>query len=269
MRYALSTWLYADRPLDAALRDFKQAGFAEIEVWADKTHLDPRYLTDAAEALNLVRKSGLGVHSIHGPFHDMGIGSEDPAVIAQTEKTIVKTLEFSHELESGFVVLHPVTCDSSKISEAGENYTKELFQRLADRAQQLGVGILVENLPKASAPYNSMAGLNKLFPDPRIGLCLDVAHAFLNGFDILEEIAIAAPRLYSCHVSNNDGKKDSHSNMYDGLIAMDEVLDRLAALPQVTPVLEITGSPNPEATLEGTKQSVVIRRSRAQGGKHA
>ena len=39
MRCALSTWLYADRPLDAALRDFKQAGFAEIEVWADKTHL--------------------------------------------------------------------------------------------------------------------------------------------------------------------------------------------------------------------------------------
>lgn len=263
-RYALSTWLYADRSLNLALRDFKEAGFSDIELWADNTHLDPRYLADSSQALSLVRTSGLNVHSIHGPFHGIHIGSDDPEKVKETENVITRTIEFCHELESEYIVVHPNTCNFQQMNEIAENYTKELFQNLADRAQRLGVRILVENLPYAPFPYNSMSGLIDMFPDPRIGLCLDIGHAFLNGFSVIDEIDIAAPRLYSCHVSNNDGKNDSHSNIYDGLIEMDIILDRLTCLQQVTAVLEITGSPNPEETLEEVRRACLIRSHREE-----
>ena len=262
-KFAISTWLYADRPLDIALRDFRNAGFESVELWANRVHLDPRYLEDFPSTMNMIKKSGAEIHSIHAPFHGLHIGSNDPELLFQSEQHLVKTLEYASSLSAPIVVVHPLTFALRTGSGTDVEGTVELFERLADRAESLGVRIAVENLPVAPPAYTSVAGLMELFPDPRIAICLDVAHSFLNHRDIIAEIELASARLISCHVSNNDGIRDSHNNIDEGLIDMDSVLDKLADYPTVTPVFEINGRGIPEQVLESVKQSR-MKRTKAQ-----
>lgn len=262
-KFAISTWLYADRPLDIALRDFRNAGFESVELWANKIHLDPRYLENFRATEHMIKQSGVEIHSIHAPFHDLHIGSNDPGLLAQSEKHLVTTLEYASALSAPLVVVHPLTFAFRTGSGTDVERTVDLFWRLADRAESLGVRIAVENLPVAPPAYTSVAGLMELFPDPRIGICLDVAHSFLNHLDIVGEIKLAAERLVSCHVSNNDGIRDSHDNFDEGLIDMDPVFDALADCPTVRPVLEINGRGTPEQVLESVRQSC-MKRTKAQ-----
>jgi len=255
--YALSTILYDQKPLEAALRDFKATGFNQIELWAESVHLDPRYIADVPGAVKAVRESGLICHSVHAPFTKLGFGSSDPAKVAETQKWLLKTLEICSELESPFVVIHPINTTEGLEHESAVPLLMNSFGVLADRAEQLGVQILVESLPWAPKPLDSLAGLNELFTDQRIGLCLDVAHAFLNGYDIIDEINVAPERLYSSHISNNNGQEDTHSNIFDGLIDMRRVLRRYAELPHVTPVLEIINLEDQERALEEVRQTMV------------
>lgn len=258
-KFAISTWLYADRCLDIALRDFVSAGFESVELWANRIHLDPRYLEDFRASEYMIRKSGVEIHSIHAPFHGLHIGSNDPELVSQSEKHLVTTLEHASTLEAPLIVVHPLTIAFKTGSGTDVERTVDLYQRLADRAEPLGVRIAVENLPVAPPAYTSIAGLMELFPDPRIGICLDVAHSFLNHLDIIGEIRLAAKRLVSCHVSNNDGSRDSHNNFDEGLIDMDSVFDALADYPTVKPVLEINGRGMPEQILESVRRSCLKR----------
>jgi len=258
-KYAISTWLYADRPLDVALRDLRNAGFDSVELWANKIHLDPRYLEDFPSTRDMIKGSGLTIHSIHAPFHGLHIGSCDPDLLSQSEEHLMTTLEYAGELSTPIVVVHPLTFAQKTGSGTDVERTVELFGRLADRAQSLGVRIAVENLPVAPPAYTSVSGLMELFPDPRIAICLDVAHSFLNHRDIISEIELASSRLVSCHVSNNDGVRDLHNDIYEGLIDMDAVLDTLAKYPNVTSVFEINGRGTPEQVLESVRNSHMKR----------
>jgi len=38
----ISTWVYFRKPLEEVLDDIAEAGYSNVEIWADKTHLDPR-----------------------------------------------------------------------------------------------------------------------------------------------------------------------------------------------------------------------------------
>lgn len=257
--FAISSWLYADRTLDIALQDFRKAGFEYVELWANKMHLDPRYMADFPGTLRMIEKSGVKIHSIHAPFHDMYIGSRDDQKLAESEKHLLTTLEYASSLGAPIVVVHPLTFELRTGSGSDVERTVDLLQRLADRAETLGLTVAVENLPVAPPAYTSISGLIELFPDARIGICLDVAHSFLNHLDIINEIELASSRLVSCHLSNNDGIRDSHDTIYNGLIDMDSVLDKLAEYPNVMPVLEINGRGIPEKVLEDVRQTCLKR----------
>jgi len=88
-----------------------------------------------------------------------------------------------------------------------------------------------------------------LFPDPKIGFCLDIGHSQLNHLDIVEEIEFAGPRLVSCHICNNDGKSDLHNPPELGVIDVNMILDKLESYPNAVPVFEVNGRDCPEKML--------------------
>jgi len=42
----ISTWVHFWRPLEKVLKDIAGAGYTNVEIWGDKTHLDPRISPD-------------------------------------------------------------------------------------------------------------------------------------------------------------------------------------------------------------------------------
>ena len=250
--YALSTWLYQNQPLEMALKKFAETGFNVVELWADQAHLDPRINPDIEDAVRLVSQFKLQVHSVHAPFHGLDIGSHDLEKLKQTEQWLVKSLEYAGRLEAKVMVVHPLSFNFKTGSDTSLEATQEMVGRLVELADSKGVTITIENLPTAPPAYTSLESLGELFPDPRIGFCIDIGHSHLNHKNIMSEIKAAGSRLISSHISNNDGQSDLHSPPQEGSIDVRIVLKELMAL-NITPVLEVNGHQNPDAILNTLK----------------
>ena len=96
----------------------------------------------------------------------------------------------------------------------------------------------------------SVAELVDLFPDPRVGFCLDTGHAAVNGVDSAEEIRAAGARLISIHADNNNGLSDLHNPPTEGIVSWPAVEAALADIGYPGRLmLEVAGRGDPAGVL--------------------
>lgn len=91
----------------------------------------------------------------------------------------------------------------------------ELASKLAD---EYGIDFAIHNHgkdPKYGVPtlYPTPAATYAMIADlsPRMGLCMDVAYTFSDGFDPAEEIRTYMPRIYDIHLRNISDAKNGSS----------------------------------------------------------
>lgn len=255
-RYVISAWLYVGRSMDEGLTKIAHAGFSSVELWADTVHLDPRRKPDRTAARRLLQDLGLQAHSIHTPVNGLSIRRSDPELKQQWLETVGASLELSAYLDCRLAVVHcqshhDLPNDPAAI-EASKPVMMDNIHALQRRAQQLGVRLALENLPRGDGPYpsDSLAELSSFFPDPDIGFCLDIGHAAVNGRDCGAEIKAAGKRLLSLHVSNNDGLSDQHWMPERGVLDWQRIKKHLAGIHYPAEyVLEVRGGDDPDSVL--------------------
>ena len=79
--------------------------------------------------------------------------------------------------------------------------------------------------------------------DPRLRICLDLGHANTCASALPPEnwLRACAPYLSHVHLHNNQGDRDLHAALFDGVMDIAGLLSLLEALsPQVTCTLELT-----------------------------
>ena len=137
--------------------------------------------------------------------------------------------------------------------DASVTNTKESVLELVESAVDKGIKIALENLCHVGSarPLHSMEDLFGLIADmPReyVGLCLDTTHAQFSGHDPLQQLNVAADRLFTLHLHDTDGDGDQHWVPGKGIIDWDGFIGRLAEL-------KFTGSRTLEvqSTLETTE----------------
>jgi sugar phosphate isomerase/epimerase len=223
-RYGVSTWLYANRPLDDSLRGIAGVGFRWVEIWADGFHIDPRLGVDLSEVARLVDSLGLRVHSVHTPFTGLNIGHPrlgDPALWRQL---IGQSIRDAGRLGAEVAVVHPSGHREPVAPEdqpSSVEAIRSLVADLVEVADASGVRVALENMLHGGIwkVGKSLAELADLFPDPRVGFCLDTGHAAVNGVDNASEIRAAGSRLVSIHAANNDGASDLHYPPTQGVVS--------------------------------------------------
>jgi len=93
-RVAVSTWVFADRPLFEALDVMHLLGAAALEVSADEAHLDPRRdLPDLKEVAAAVDRLGLSLFSLHAPFRGLNLAAPREEERRTAVATIGRALE--------------------------------------------------------------------------------------------------------------------------------------------------------------------------------
>jgi sugar phosphate isomerase/epimerase len=213
----ISTSAYAGRLLPAALeRISEQASFAEIRSFGLHTLLSRR---NRAEA----QRAGL-TYSVHGPFGYTGIWDLDEAERIKALDEHRRHLEASAEIGALLYVVHPdwrpevKPRDPAVVTQLGRS-----FETLRDWQDELGVEIVVENMPGTGMSHFTHPGDLDL---RGLGLVLDVGHASISG--CLDEW-LDDPRapLRHLHVHDNRGEGDDddpHLGLGGGVVDAAAVL---------------------------------------------
>lgn len=253
-RIGISTWIFFWRPLTEVLRDIAEAGYSKVEIWADKTHLDPRISPDLSALKDLLNSLHLKVHSLHAPFSGVDIASLDEGQRKNSLELIKKTVESCSEIEGRIVIVHP---GSHKVPGNDQSYLRainkaeESLCTLAILAEKLGIKLAVENVPNIGERRigSNMSELTKLVSkinNPHLGLCLDTGHVFVgrDNADLSRNVFECGRNLIALHIQDTDGKKDRHWLPGQGIINWAQFLKDLIFIDyRGTLTLEISGSP--------------------------
>jgi sugar phosphate isomerase/epimerase len=220
MRRVLSTYLFVEHRLTVALLDrILRSGVDEIEIFCARQHLDYHNHAQIEELKHWFRDAELKVHSIHSPlFSDDIWGRSGPhALISMTGTTkaqriaatdeVKRAIELADSVPFQYAIQHigvpEEEYDDRKV-EAAFNCLDELIVF----GKQLGVEVLVENIPNAF----SRAERLKLFVGTThlpLNFCFDTGHAHLSG-GVESEFRLMKDRIRSTHVHDNDGELDNH-----------------------------------------------------------
>jgi len=238
LKIGFHSWSFASLSLEKALRHIRDAGFAEVEINADNSHLDPR-LFPRCDLSHLKRiLDGLSLHpnSVHAPINGVDLSTPHSEGRKQTINLLLDTLEYCGAIGCPIMVLHPNHSDSLSIGpEAMRKNSVEVLGRFISKAEDQGVKIALENMiDKGDGRFGCrVADLRKIIEDvgsPSLGICFDMGHANLlpSCGDIQEkEIDQAGEYLWSLHIHDNDGKEDRHWPPGDGNIDWSQVVRTL------------------------------------------
>ena len=203
--------------------------------------------------------TGLGDFFFHAVYL-INLGTPRPELLASSEASLAHYLQLANELGVAGVIFHPG-------SHLGRGFDSVLDQigstmRSALEAAPGEARLLVENSAGAGANLGAtlpeIRRMLEAVDSPRVGLCLDTAHAFTSGWQLTTEEGLAAAlaefeaeigwdRLWAIHA--NDSKapfgsnRDRHENIGEGAIGS-EAFARMLADPRLRRppwILEVPG----------------------------
>lgn len=229
--YGLNTSLFvydkANRAVGdplAAIEAIAAAGFRRIELTAQGETWRGQGYPDAARFREALQQLGIDPFTMHTPYDGVNIASLDEAVRSSGVQRIADSMRFGAEIGVRTAVVHPSgrpsspneTSYSLEMLGAASECAHHSLSELVKVAEETGVRIAIENLSHVGLPCRPLESMRELrafiagFPRDLVGLCLDVGHSCLSGFDPAEQARLASERLWALHLQDVDGKRDCH-----------------------------------------------------------
>jgi sugar phosphate isomerase/epimerase len=229
---AIWTGMYAEEPLDVALRTLHAAGWKAFEVSTE--HLEQlENCTDAEARIQTARRvaSELGLRMPQAHAHlGADVAHPDETRRRADLERVLKDLDLAARLGVRDVVIHPGgTAGYTNRAERDRirQLNREAFRRLGDAAGERGLRFAVENMMDnrqlrggrrfGAAPTELVEFLDEL-AHPALGLTLDTSHANVQRLDVAATVHEFGARLWCTHLSDNDGSGDQHRSPGGGSV---------------------------------------------------
>jgi len=233
MEIAVSTLFCLHKPLEETMSLIPGIPSKFIElVDAGRHALSP----SRVEALLELKEAHGLEYSVHAPYTDVNIASDDPSVREAILKRLEASIKYASDLGSETLVFHPgnsTALEWSLPQETAWRINLESVRRLVEYAEDLGVRAMIENVPEPF-PFvmKSLEDFSRFYDE--IGLeasmVLDVAHAHIRGEE-LEFIKRFGDRIGHIHVSDNMGDSDTHLRIGGGSVEWGKVMNALRESP--------------------------------------
>lgn len=210
-------------PIEQALRSIKITAFHYIDVAPDTL--------DGPGARQIQKDLGLKVSCVELD-HKLPSGSswdgKDDGAFRKSVEYLKQALQKGQSLEASTAYVG--SCGNQK-------YLKRFgvaLSELAAEAAKRGMKLCLEHVPgrALSTAKETLAFLEEL-GHPNLYLLLDVGHTLLSKEKPVEIIEAAGKRLGYVQLNDNDGKKDRHWALLDGLLTRDELARTLRALVKI------------------------------------
>jgi hexosaminidase len=206
-----------------ALESVARAGFRETELLAEGEEWQSPAGHDTSNLRHALDRLGIYAHTIHTPYMDVNLASPEREVRNTGIALVGDAMRFLSELGGRTAVVHPSGPPRSgepplSLDNIGARmeYAHGSVSELVKVAEETGVRIALENLPSHRVPYRPLESTQELrafiadLPAEHVGICLDVGHCLISGYDPAGQARIAAERLYALHLQDGDGRGDRH-----------------------------------------------------------
>lgn len=240
MDFALSTHLYHGERLGRAqLEAIRAHGFADIEIFATRTHFDYHDDVAIAETARLLGDLGLEAGSLHAPICASFVNgqwgqafSNATTQAAQRDEAVAETrraIAAARTLGCRVVVLH-LGLPRGQPIPPGDNdrrAAQRSLEEIAGAADRAGLRLALEIIPNdLSTAAALIEWLDGDLDLGATGVCLDVGHAhLLEG--AAEAVELLSGHIITTHLHDNRGRSDDHLVPFSGTIDWPAVIASL------------------------------------------
>jgi sugar phosphate isomerase/epimerase len=161
-------------------------------------------------------------YTVHAPMADTNIAASDRNLRRFIIKRLEKSMQYAHQLDCLSWIFHPGFHSGISSFYPGWDWqiNLESVKTLSALGRKYNVKIAIENIPEIfPALLRSVDDFSRFYEELGIdiGLALDVGHANVNG-QTKEFMNKFGDRIVHMHVSDNDGKQDSHLGIGKGTV---------------------------------------------------
>ena len=253
----------------ALLDRILKSGIDEVEFFCARQHLDYHNRAQIDELRHWFGDSEMKLHSVHSPlFSDDSWGRSGPrSVVSITETSRARRIEVTDEIKRvieiadsipfRYLIQH-IGMDEQEYDEAKAEAAFNCLDELIVFGKQLGVEVLVENIPNVFSSAQRLCTFLESTHLP-LSFCFDTGHAQIAG-DIESEFALMKDRIRSTHIHDNDGEDDAHlfpMLAEEGSIDWKPTMDLLRSLPADVPlVMELREDEKMKSVLDEARNSM-------------
>ncbi|MBN3846599.1 MULTISPECIES: sugar phosphate isomerase/epimerase family protein [Burkholderiaceae] len=247
-----------------AIAAFSELGFRDFQLMAMAPHLDPWTWQAALPPLQRALDAcGARVIAVDLPSSDINIASSTPAAVEFAMATYEQAMSLAHAVNAKWLTINSgrkhmlLPPPDERLLQV---YSQAL-ERLAHRAGELGMRILIENIP--GCLLDTAAALAQFLDRHDFGnvdVLYDVANAAAIGEDPVDGLALLSPRVAVVHLSDAGKGKWQHAPIGSGDIDFEAIRRQLADMQFAGDVVLEIISARPIEDLRAS-----LERLRAQG----
>ena len=263
-KIGVSTLPFLTMPIDKAVEFIISLDVTIIELFMDVPYAHPYNLNKKIiNNLNKLKDMYNISYFIHPPCYDLNPATLNKSLQKEIITQYVYSIKLAEELEARGMVVHSGHLSLPEANrEEVINSSINFIKNLTEEAYKRGVKLLIEN---TGYGINSLFKnhldffeyLKRLETDHPIYSVLDVGHAYLQGFDLIEAVKSLKKMIAHVHLHDNKGIADEHLPLGKGVIPLVPFIKTLKkeVNPATTMIIEI--APNPvEKVLKNLKNSI-------------
>lgn len=182
---------------------------------------------------------------VHASFYDVNLASLNPLMRRASVKQLRECIEFADDIGSGLVVVHSGLLSKdypeSMLKQSRMNLIDSISSVLA-LAEKSDIVLALENQHDGGA-YGVIrfpedyAKIIEKFDSPYVKGTFDVGHANTFKVDLEASLMKISDYLVNIHIHDNDGKRDLHLPVGEGVIDFRGVLKTLKNLNYSGPLI--------------------------------
>lgn len=238
---------------DEELKAMKENGLDYLEVdWLYATDTPLQEIEKWAKGIRQrTRKNNVTVWSVHIPFGgSYDISQTNQKARQEALRLNIQDMEMSARiLKPSCFIVHP---SSEPIADdmrtAHMISSRKSLAILAEKAQQLGVRMMVENLPRTCLGNTSVELLQIIKGLNNTAICFDVNHLLTESHE--EFVRNTAGKIGTTHMSDYDRLNERHWLVDTGIILWDQLLQDLVAVSYQGPFIYEVGVGKQKVTIK-------------------
>jgi D-psicose/D-tagatose/L-ribulose 3-epimerase len=223
MKYGVCNWIFGDEPLAETAARLAGFGYDGVELKGDLELYEP------AEVKAVLSDHGLAVLSLTP--EDVDLPHPGAEARAEAVDYYLRLLDFAAEVGAPMVGCHGAVGRIRPVITYEQEVVNFVVgvQRVAERAQELGLQLAIEVLNRYESHLLNTAGEAVRFVEevgaPNVGLLLDAYHMNIEEADLASAIRAAGGHLFLFHAadSNRQAVGRGHTDFQDVMRALKDI----------------------------------------------